>query len=147
MRKVFFTLTNTEDACGGISKKLTVEKLDKILFENAQINGNQEVCLGSEITYTFSSTTPFGNLDWVDVRGGSILETGNDFVKIRWIEETENMGLSLIPYNESDCPGELISLEIRIKESEVLPKPKGIETLCGPDFLDQVYEVPNPQTG
>ncbi len=147
VRKVFFTLTNTEDACGGISKKLTVEKLDKILFENAQINGNQEVCLGSEITYTFSSTTPFGNLDWVDVRGGSILETGNDFVKIRWIEETENMGLSLIPYNESDCPGELISLEIRIKESEVLPKPKGIETLCGPDFLDQVYEVPNPQTG
>ncbi|WP_161971786.1 PKD domain-containing protein [Algoriphagus kandeliae] len=141
-KSIYFSVLEEGQACGKVSDKLEVSEVAEVPFSNPEIAGAKEICIGTEITYTFTSTTPYSSLDWIDIKGGEIDGQSGNEVVIRWVAEVENMGFSLIPYHENGCPGTLISFNVTVKESEVVDAPEGNRFLCGPEFMEMTYSIP-----
>ncbi|NVJ85433.1 MAG: gliding motility-associated C-terminal domain-containing protein [Algoriphagus sp.] len=141
-KSIYFTVLEENQSCGKVSEKLEIDEVDEVPFVNPKISGTNEVCLGTEITYSFTSETPFSTLDWRDIKGGTkVSESGNQVV-IRWESEEEDMGFSLLPYHENGCLGPIVSFDVIVKESEEAAAPIGNQFLCGPEFMEMTYSLP-----
>ncbi|MCS5489813.1 PKD domain-containing protein [Algoriphagus limi] len=141
-KSIYFSVLEEGQSCGKVSEKLEVSEVAEVPFIDPVITGSNEVCIGTEITYSFTSETPFSSLDWIDINGGEIVSQSENEVVVRWVAELENMGFSLIPYHDNGCPGTLISFDVTVKDSEVVEAPIGNQFLCGPEFMEMTYSIP-----
>ena len=141
-RTISFTLIAEDESCGKTSKALVVDMIDEVPFEDVVIAGEDEVCLGSEVRYTFTSSTSFIDVKWSLPSGGRIVEQDGNSVLIRWEEHTSEMGLGVTPITDSGCEGREYFKRISLKEVALLPVASGNFLLCGPEFFDQEYTIP-----
>ncbi|MFC3880994.1 PKD domain-containing protein [Algoriphagus namhaensis] len=145
-RSIAFKFLQNSGNCGEISQKLEITFNPNVIFENALILGEEEVCLGAEVTYEFTSDTPFSSLDWTNIRGGVLIEAQGNSSVIRWTESVEKMGFDLVPYTEDGCLGESVSFLVSIKQSEEVEPPIGSAIVCGPGSNEFSYQLPSDST-
>lgn len=141
-KSIYFTVLEENQACGKISQKLEVSEVDEVPFIDPVISGSNEICIGTEITYTFTSETPFSSLDWIDIQGGTKISQNENQVVIRWESEEDEMGFTLLPYHKNGCPGSPLFFGVSVKDSEEVDAPLGNKFLCGPEYMEITYSVP-----
>lgn len=115
--KLTVTHTNSNGCKSEKSQSVTINPLPKPKFLD---NYKQEnVCFGSKYTYKYESVIGVSTIWLID--GGSVKDSGSNYVDILWDKRTGSCGIKLIQtYNSTQCK-DSIPLQVNVHE---LPEPK-----------------------
>ncbi|MFC5269114.1 gliding motility-associated C-terminal domain-containing protein [Adhaeribacter terreus] len=139
------TLTYTLNATfNGCSRSSQVQVI--VLPEpRPVIYGPASVCPGSpQITYQVQNPIPGNSYTW-GVRGGTIQQIFSDSIRVNWGAASTTASVWALGSNSFNCPGDTVFFPVIINPLLQTEKPKGNDTLCENDKLNQLYQVARAQ--